>query len=72
MIDSRMCVFSSVLNLHRIAAEKFLFVLGKWSRFSRKISRGSCFPIEEHQDGRDCEPSGLSPRRCLPPKGTGV
>lgn len=72
MIGSMMCVFSSVLRLHRIAAENFLFVLGKWSRFSRQIPRGSCFPVEKHQDGRDREPSGLSPRRCLPPKGTGV
>lgn len=71
MISSRLCV-CSVSHLHRIGAENILFVLGKWRRFSRQIPRGSCFPVEKYQDGRDCEPFGLSPRRCLPPKGTGV
>lgn len=58
--------------LDMVVAKYFLFVLGQRSRFSGEVPGGSCFPVEKHQDGRDREPSDLSPGRRFPPKGTGV
>lgn len=62
--------FTACLDM--VVAKYFLFVLGQRSRFSGEVPGGSCFPVEKHQDGRDCEPSDLSPGRHFSPKGTGV
>lgn len=72
VIRSRMRDLSPVRCWHSVAADNLVFVVGERSGSSRQVPGGSRFPAEKHQDGRGREPSGLSPRRCLPPKGTGV